>query len=220
MLIAEELLLVCTDPGTGRSTLRSNRLDPGLSGALLAELALRERIGITAPDSGRGQRGRVTITSLTPTDDVELDLALDTLDEREGKKAKDLVSSTWLRPLSKGLRERLLRRLVDAGVLEERSSKVLGLVPHTWWPARDLEPGEEIRQRLHSALVAGLTPTERTVSLIALLEATDHLTKVVDTEDRRDLKARAKALTAGDWVAKAVSQAIQEAAAVAASAAT
>ena len=50
MLIAEELLLLSFDDETGRRTLAAEKLDPALGGALLAELALMERIGIT-PDS-------------------------------------------------------------------------------------------------------------------------------------------------------------------------
>jgi hypothetical protein len=44
------------------------------------------------------------------------------------------------------------------------------------------------------------------------------LTKVVTTEDKKSLKARAKELTQGDWVAKAVKNAIDEAAAAGAAA--
>ena len=58
------------------------------------------------------------------------------------------------------------------------------------------------------------------MSLIALLLVTGLLPKVVATEDTRGLKARAKALTEGDWVARAVKQAIQDAEATAAAAAT
>ena len=57
-------------------------------------------------------------------------------------------------------------------------------------------------------------PTERTVALIALLQTTGQLTKVVSTgdnrEDKKALKAKAKALTEGDWAAAAVKQAIDE----------
>ena len=72
--------------------------------ALVAELALMERIGVTPHEAGWNKRGRVTITSLTPTDDPELDAALHKLAENEGKKVKDLLSeySTKKRRLSHG----------------------------------------------------------------------------------------------------------------------
>lgn len=220
MLIAEELLMLCLDNESGRRTLGTDRLDPALAGALLAELALMERIGVTADDEGWLKRGRITLTSLKPTDDVELDRALQVLSEREGKKVKDLVSGLALKPISKGLRVRLLERLAGAGVLSEHRSKLLGLFPHRTWPVLDLEPEDEVRRRLQSALVVGLTPTERTVSLIGLLHATRHVAKVVPSEEPKVVKARAKALAEGDWVAKAVKQAIDDAAAAGAAGAS
>ena len=53
------------------------------------------------------------------------------------------------------------------------------------------------------------------MALIALLQATGLLRKIVRTEDKKALKARAKELTSGDWVARAVKEAIDEMAAAA-----
>ena len=121
MLIAEEYLLLALDEKTGKLRVGSDALGPALGGALVAELALRERIGVTPYEAGWTKRGRVTIISTTPT--------------------------------------------------------------------------------------------ERTVALIALLQVTTLLPKVVTTDDKRALKAKAKELTSGDWAAKAVKDAIDEAAA-------
>ena len=49
-----------------------------------------------------------------------------------------------------------------------------------------------------------------------MLHVTGLLPKVVTTDDKKALKARAKELTEGDWVAKAVKDAIDEAVAAAA----
>ena len=221
MLIAEEYLLLALDDTTGKPRIGGDRLEPALAGALLAELALLERIGVTPREAGWNKRGRVTITSLTPTDDPELDAALEKLAANEGKKVKDLVSEYSLKKtrLSHGVRDRLLERLAAAGLLVRTEGTVLGFIPRTTWPARDPALEDDVRRRLQSALVGGATPTERTVTLIALLQVTGLLPKVVTTEDKKALKARAKALTEGDWAAKAVKDAIDEAAAAAAGAA-
>lgn len=222
MLIAEEYLLLALDEKTGKLRVGGDVLGPALGGALVAELALRERIGVTPHEAGWNKRGRVTITNLTPTDDPELDAALDKLSENEGRKVKDLLSeySTKKRRLSHGLRERLLERLAASGQLVKTEGTVLGFIPRTTWPAGDSAEEEELRRRLHAALVDGTTPTERTVALIALLQVTGLLPKVVTTENKRALKAKAKELTNGDWAAKAVKDAIDDAAAASASAAS
>ena len=104
-------------------------------------------------------------------------------------------------------------------MLVRTEGTVLGFIPRTTWPAGDPAPEDEIRRRLQGALVGGETPSERTVAVIALLQVTGLLPKVVATEDKKALKARAKELTEGDWVAKAVKDAIDEVAAAAGGAA-
>ena len=73
-------------------------------------------------------------------------------------------------------------------MLKRQQGTVLGFFPRTTWPAGDRAAEDEVRQRLQSALVVGLTPTERTVTLIALLQVTGLLAKVVTTEDRKALQ--------------------------------
>jgi len=215
MLIAEEYLLLALDEKTGKLRIGSDVLGPALGGALVAELALRERIGVTPHDAGWNKRGRVTIINLTPTDDPELDAAMAKLAENEGRKVKDLLSeySTKKRRLSYGLRERLQDRLAASGALVRTEGTILGFIPRTTWPAGDPAGEDDVRRRLQAALVDGTTPTERTVTLIALLQVTNLLPKVVTAENKRALKAKAKELTSGDWAAKAVKDAIDEAAA-------
>jgi hypothetical protein len=213
VLIAEELLLLALDDTTGRRLVGTDRLDPTLGGALVAELALAERIGVTGEEEGWSRRGRLTITDPRPTDDPELDRALQAVVAAEGRKVKDLLSGMSSRRITKGLRDRLAERLARAGALERVEEKVLGLFPWTTWPARDRAPEDEVRRRLHGALVAGTTPAERTVVLVALLQVAGLLSKVLPDQDRRLIQRRAKELSEGDWVAKAVKQALDEVAA-------
>ena len=117
MLITEDYLLLKLAEKSGRLHIGTDVLGLALGGALVAELALRERIGITPHEAGWNKRGRVTILSSTPTDDPELDAALEKLAENEGRKVKELLGeySTKKRRLSDGLRERLLNRLAPPG---------------------------------------------------------------------------------------------------------
>lgn len=213
VLIAEELLLLALDDTTGRKLVGTDRLDPALGGALVAELALAERIGVTGPDEGWTRRGRLTVTDPRPTDDAELDRALAAAVAAEGRKVKDLLSSMSSRRITKGLGDRLTQRLAAAGALQRVDDKLLGLFPSTTWPARDRSLEDEVRRRLHGALVAGTTPAERTVVLVALLRVSGLLAKVLPDQDRRLVQQRAKELSEGDWVAGAVKQALDEVAA-------
>ena len=208
MLIADELLLLTVDETSGKSVASGLNLDAALGAALLVELALAERLSIAPAEAGWVERGRITVIDTGPTDDPDLDAVLASLTEKDGQKVKNLISPMSWKPISKGLRDRRLARLVQRGVLTEQHSAVLGLRSH---PTVDPAPRHEVRGRLWSALVDGLTPTERTVALIALVEATGILPKVVAGPDRKLVKARAKLLSQGDWAAKAVKDAISEA---------
>ena len=210
MLIAEEFLLLCFDDQTGKKIISGDRMEPALGAALLVELALMERIGVTPQSAGWRERGRITITDTAPTDDPELDAALAKLQHAEGQNVKNLISTMSGKRITKGLERRLLERLESRGVLRLEQGKVLGVLPRQIWPTRDAGPEEDVRQQLHTALITGLTPTERSVALIGLLQATGLLTKVVLTEDKKSLRRRARELSEGDWAAKAVKAAINE----------
>ena len=212
MLIAEELLLLALDDVSGRRLVGTDRLDPALGGALVAELALHQRIGVSSDDEGRSRRGRLVVSDLRPTDDPELDRALQAMAAHEGRKVKDLLSGTSRRRITKGLRPRLLERLAAVGALDRQVHKVLGLIPWSTWPARDRGHEDEVRGRLQGALVVGTTPAERTVALVGLLQVTGLVGKVLPDQDRRLVQRRARELSEGDWVAKAVKQAVDEAA--------
>lgn len=210
MLIADELLLLALDDTTGKSIAAGMDLNPALGAALLVELALAERISIAPAEAGWAERGKVSVINTGPTDDPDLDAVLVRLTEKEGQKVKNLISPMSWQPISKGLKDRRSARLVQQGVLTEQRSAILGVRSY---PTVAPEPEQEVRARLWSALVDGTTPTERTVALIALLDATGILPKVVVSPDKKLVKTRAKQLSQGDWAAKAVKDAITEASA-------
>ncbi len=204
MLIAEKFLLLAIDDGSGKRIIGHDRLEPALGGAVLAELALRQRIGITGDDAGLFHRRRVTVIDPAPTGDEVLDQLLTKIGAKPDQKAGSLISAI------KKLPEQLTDRLVAAGVLSEEQGRILGLFPTRSWPTVDPGPEHAVRQWLQAALIAGATPDEQTRVLIALLTATDSLTKVVPSDDKRAVRARAKELNQGDWIGREVKQVIDE----------
>lgn len=201
MLIAEDLLLLLLDDEKG-TVAASDKVQPLLGGALLLELAMAERV-VVAERTSRWSSAKVAVAG-TPLGEPLLDEAMARVAEKP-RSAQDLVDR-----LGKGLKDRLLERLADRGLVHRREGKVLGLFPHTTWPATDARHEQEVRARLHDALVVGLTPDERTSALVALLVAIDHAHKVVDRGDvpARDVKRRAKEIAEGAWAADAVKDAV------------
>ena len=221
MLLAEDLLLLVTDDASGRLSAPAERVDAGLGGANLVELALRNKVDLTG-EQDPGKRGRIIVCDLSPAGDAVLDAALQILIARQGRKPSEVIG-----PLSKNLRRALYQRLADRGVVRAERGKILGVFPIRRWPADDANEEAEVRRLMTQALVQQVTPDTRTAALIALVHAIGRVDKIVDARQhglsKRELRARAKEIAEGNWASEAVRKAIQEmmeAAFVAISAAT
>ncbi|MFG6194092.1 GPP34 family phosphoprotein [Nonomuraea sp. JJY05] len=190
--IAEELLLLAYNDEKGTQLVAGTQLDPALAGALLAELAVNDRLELSDK--------KVTVKDASPLGDAELDATLARIAE-EGKERKP---AWWVQRLqSAKLRKRLLTRLAESGVLTEQRGKVLGIFPTTRWPEADPDVEAEVRDRVISAL-AGADPDARTAVLIAIA----HAAKLDRKAFPEASKQRVKEIAEGAWTADAVAQTI------------
>ncbi|NAS22057.1 GPP34 family phosphoprotein [Herbidospora sp. NEAU-GS84] len=191
-IIAEDVLLLGYDEEKGRPTIGSTELNAGLAGALLAELAIRDRLTLTDK--------KVVVTDPTPVGEPELDAAL----ARIAAEAKVRKPEWWVDKLEGAkVRERLLVRLVEGGVLSEERGKILGLFKTVKYPELDGSVERAVRMRVESVL-NGAEPDERTAVLIGIMHAAKALKKQFPGAD----EARVKEITEGDWAGEGVKQAI------------
>ena len=204
MILAEDLLLLLYDDDSGRPVVDGTKVDFGLAGAVLLDLALQGRVAVAAKGE-RVRQGRLYVTDHESLGDPILDEALAGIGADDGRRTPKSI----LGMLKKGLRARLLYRLADRGILHREQRRVLGLFPTERWPAVDASHEREVRQRLH-AVLSGAEPDERTAAIVALLHALDAVPKVVPIDDRRAAKRRAKEVAEGAWAAEAVRKAIQD----------
>ena len=206
MLLAEDLLLLVTDDGTGQLIVPAAQVDAGLGGANLVQLALMNKVDLSAEGEG-GKPGRVVVRDPSPAGDDVLDAALAILAARQGKKP-----SAVIRPLSKNLRQALYERLAAAGVVRAARGKTLGIFPTHTWPAQDASHEAHVRELLTQVLAQQAAPDTRTAALIALIHALKCEHKIVDPRpyglSRRQLAARAKEIAQGNWASGAVRKAI------------
>ncbi|WP_232666176.1 GOLPH3/VPS74 family protein [Pseudonocardia sp. TRM90224] len=196
--VAEDLALLLFDPTTGRSIVDGTSLDRAIGGALLLDLSLSGRV--TA--AGEGAKARLTVADPSSTGNNILDAALAKLGGspvRAQRAVERLASKT---------RVPVLERLVERGVLDRRSERRLGLFPATAWPAIDPAPREALRSRLGDVLLKGGRPDEHTACLVSLLHAVKAEHKIVDGP-RREVRARAREITSGEWAGAAVRKAVQ-----------
>ena len=219
MLIAEDLLLLVTDDASGRLSAPQSQVDAGLGGANLVELTLARKVELS--DVGdEGKPGRIVVLDPSPFGDDILDAALEIVVGHQGKKP-----TTVIKPLSKNLRRALYRRLAASGVVRAERGRALGIFPVHRWPAQEASHEAEVRRLVTQALTQPTAPDARTATLVALLHALKCEHKIVDPQpyglSRRQLRARAEEIAAGNWASAAVHKVIDEMiAAVAAAAST
>jgi hypothetical protein len=195
----EVLLLAYRDDGT--TSTASGSLDLGLAAGVLVELALAERIDVVD--------GKVIVTNPAPTGQPIFDRALAAI-AAKGKPAKP---KNVLGRLTKGLRDEVAGRLVEAGILRREKDKVLWIFPRTKLPAASgVQPVQETeaRARLRAAVLGTAGVDERTGALASLVQALRLEKEALPELDAKQVKQRLKEISQGQWSGAAVRAAIQE----------
>jgi hypothetical protein len=195
--LAEELLLLAYDDA-GSPAISGQSVDCGLAGALLMELMLAGRVEVADR--------RVVVVDARPTGDPVVDEALTRIGA-ERRKPQD-----WVNRLGKGLRDRLLHRMVEAGVLRREQDKVLWVFPRTRYPSAigaQPAPETETRQRLHSAVNGDGPVDPRTAALCALVRAVRLEGTVFPGLPKKQVRDRLKTISDASWPADAVRKAIE-----------
>lgn len=195
LALPDELCLLGHDPESGRS--QSSHLDLGLAGAVLVELALAGRVDV--------DDDRVVVLDDSPTDDALLD---DALGRIAGDKPR--APDDWVSRLQKGLREQVLTRLVEVGVLDHQTSKLLGLFTRHRWREVDPEPEAQVRGRLETVVLHGTEPDQRTAALVGLVRAVDLRGAVFPLAPRKTTEARMREVAEGEWAPAAVVTAVRQ----------
>ena len=206
MILAEDVLLLLTDDASGKAVVDKTHLDLAVAGGVLLDLATLGRVAVT----GEGEQvkaGRLVVRDVAPTDDDVLDEAL----ARVGALGP-MKPYRALPKLAKGLREKLLARMVARGILREQEGRVLGIFPSHTWPALDPSHERQVRAGLNDVLVVGRAPAPREAALISLLQAIGQVPKVLGDVGvpARELRRRAKDVASGGFVDEAVRRAVEE----------
>ncbi len=202
MIVAEELLVVGTDP-EGRNLLGTHR-QIALGGALLTDLVVRERLDVD-------DRGRLRVVDGSTIGEPLLDEALVHFAEREGKKPKDVLGR-----VGKKLEQPLLDSLVRRELVRPEPVRALGMTLTTRWPALTTGPRDAALGDLVHVLSGAREPDSRTGALVSLLHAVEALHKAVPQDLRpgmtnREVKRRGKEISRGRWASEAVVKAVQDA---------
>jgi Golgi phosphoprotein 3 (GPP34) len=185
MLIAEELLLLALDPDKGRVPSGSrDYLKIGLSGALLAELAVEGRLVIAGKKLGIVEP---PVDIATPIDDPLLARALALLTgELAGQSAKRTIKRVDKR--LGGVWSILVDRLIDEGVIGREKRSALTATRH---PVLDIARHAAIVANARAAASGDGPLSPRDAVILAFSGPCRLLERVApERSDRRHAKAR------------------------------
>lgn len=200
-LIVEDLTLLMMDDKSG-AIAGAGTLYYTLGGAVLVELGLGGHI--TVDENDQGFNGlRVHATPGDPLPDPLLQAAR----EKTAERVRGV--QTLLIEIGTGMRETVLERLVERGMLRQESKKMLGIFRTTSTTAADTGHKKALMEEVRAVLVDGVEPDARTASLIGLLSASGTLPTLHRSIPwSGKVYKRAKELEQASWGAEAVNAAV------------
>jgi hypothetical protein len=206
--LAEELFLISIndEKGVVHSSASPN-LRYGLAGAVLADLTLLAKLGL---DKTR----HVVVLDGTLTGDELLDEALVRILSSDRARRP----SYWVSELSQHVKQfqsRLASGLATMGILRKEGLRFMWIIPYAIYPQQDASAKYWIKHRLREAVLANVTPDQRTVVLLSLLRACSMLDLVFTKDERKAVRHKIEQISRDEVFGQAVTQtldAIEEAA--------
>lgn len=193
--LPEEVVLLGLDDATGKCV--SSYTHYSWNAGVLAELSAMQRLDLGA--------AHVLVVDGSSTGDDILDEALTSL--RSSNRKLGPALRTNLVPHG---RDRTLRRLVEAGILEFHDNRVLGIFHFRRYPAHDGKVEAAIRDRLRAATLSGVVPDARTRLLLSISAAANLLSSFLSRDERNASRARIAQLTEGEPVGQELRRIIEE----------
>lgn len=198
----EEIVLLALDDKTGKFVdLPPLSMDQALAGAALLELAFQNRIDTDLT--------HLSLVNPKPTGEEMLDPLLEKIVTAKDKKD----AKYWVGVFSadgETIREKVLRRLVQRGILKQEEKKILWVIPGRRYPMVNDQEEREVRKRIRSVVVDGEVPGPRDVVLVSLASACQLLRSVFTDADLLKYSARIAEVSKMDLIGRAVSKSVAE----------
>lgn len=178
LTLFEELLLLSINQDKGTYIKWSvERVNVGLTGAALADLALAGKIG--AQDNHR-----LKLIDETPTGDEILDDFIKTMKDAE----KERKFGAWITTLTQKpekFRKKIAQRLIHKGILTQDDDNLLWVVPSPLDPELEATAKYSLSRDLRGIVLAEQAVGPRQIALLSLIRASDLLALVFVKDERK-----------------------------------
>jgi len=200
--LAQDLMLLALNSETGSvRSAASEALPYGLIGAMVLDLVLQGKVAI--------DNKRLVVIDSQLTGDEFLDRFLhEVVLEPRAKKVQRWVEH-W-HSKNSDFRKTVLQSLVNLGILAQQEVREL-------WVFRSqrhffVDPSVQYRliDQVRAAVFSDVNLDSRMAALISLVQACELTNTLFDAQERREAHQRMKAISRGELVGKAVSDAVSE----------
>ena len=203
LTIAEEILLLVLDEQTGKlqARLPVHSLRHAVSGALLMELALHDRI-----DTDLHQ---LVVVDPAPLGEPVLDRTL----ARIVADGEPHPTSHWVAVLADehdALQPQLLDRLVRRGILERREGRLLWVFGSRRYPVLEGRPLRDVKRRMMEVLMSEAIPDPRDIVIICLADACALWSGLIHPRELPAMQPRIAQVVRLDLIGQAVTRTIRE----------
>jgi len=199
LTFAEELLLLSHDEKTGHFYNMADAM-PALAGAVLMELAIRDRIDTDLH--------KLTLVDSTPTGEPVLDGILAQMAAEPGTHSTDAWVD-FLKHNGQEIHDGALARLVERGILRREENRVLWVFGTRRYPMIENHEQQEVKLRIANLLMSDDIPDARDIVIVGLAESCGLLEHIFSTDELERSRPRIAQIVRLDLIGQAVRAAIE-----------
>lgn len=200
--IAEEIMLLLLEDDEGRFVhVPELSVRCVLSGAVLMELALKDRIDTDLE--------KLIVVNTVPLNDELLDPTLAKLAASED----DRDARYWVEFFARdadNIRRHALNRLCETGVLERKDDRFLWVFKTRRYPIRDGKFDREVKHRIMSILFTDEIPEPRDIIIVGLVDACGLFRHLLSEREHKRVRERIALIRQMDLIGQAVTNSVRE----------
>ncbi len=200
LTLPEQLLLLALHDQKGTIlSSASISIEYGLAGAVLTELALREKVEI--------RDKKLVLVDASSTGDDVLDQAISHIKN----SAKQRKADHWLNKLSGkkiNIKASMLEGLVKKGILKLEEHKILWIFDSPHYPTKDASEEKAIKEQLRRLVLYRDALETRTAVLMGLVNACGLTAEIFTKDERKAARKRIKEIMENEQIARAVADTV------------
>jgi len=196
LTLADEIVVLMLRDDTGEIRKECAKVaDVAIAGGILMELSLLGKIDTDMTS--------LFVVDDSPADDDLLDQALQEI-AAEPKRWPSARWIEWLVRQNPNLLQKVLERLVQAGILRMENRRYLWVFAKRAYPQNTGREKREARARLTSVIHSNDVPDPRDTLLLGLAESSDILSSMLSPEEMRRARSRIADVVALEEIGRSI----------------